>query len=197
VSDAISTAGSAAPASTPGWHVRAACHGDVREIAAAVAALLDELVGTPDGFTTPNGSTTPDDPTTPDRSVSPTLATQRDLPAMEGSARALIDDPQAGALLVGEAAGAIVGVLAASRQSAIHVPGPYLLIQDLWVHPSWRGRTVGNQLVATLFEIARDSGIDRVEVGLPQASFRHFGATEAFYVANGFAANGPRMRRTL
>jgi GNAT superfamily N-acetyltransferase len=179
MSDAISTAGSPAPTSTSSWHVRAACHGDVRGIAAAVAALLDELTGTPDG------------------SASSAPATQRDLPAMEDSARALIDDPRAGALLVSEAAGAIVGVLAASRQSAIHVPGPYLLIQDLWVHPSWRERTVGNRLLAALFELARDSDIDRVEVGLPRTSFQRFGATEAFYLANGFTANGPRMRRIL
>jgi branched-chain amino acid aminotransferase len=150
------------------WRARTASPEDIPAIAAAVRELLVELGGSP-----------------------PADA------AMQATARTLLDDGDAGALLVAEAPGALVGVLAASWQTAIHVPGRYGLIQDLWVHPSWRSRAVGAGLLAALFELAHDRQIVRVEVGLPQERFAGIEATEAFYRANGFAALGPRMRRVL
>jgi GNAT superfamily N-acetyltransferase len=113
--------------------------------------------------------------------------------------RELAKDRGAGALLVAEAGDedGIVGVLAASWQHAIHVPGRYGTIQDLWVHPVWRSRAVGRKLLVAFFKLAREEGARRVEVGLPRESFENLGATEAFYLANGFAPLGPRMRRKL
>jgi GNAT superfamily N-acetyltransferase len=155
-------------AKPPQAEVRRANLADAPALAAAVRALLIELDGTP----------------------SPA-------PAMEAAARTLIDSPWAGVALVAEAAGELVGVLAASWQTAIHVPGSYALIQDLWVQREWRGRSVGKDLLAALVELARAKGLQRVEVGLPRESFARFAATEAFYLGNGFVANGPRMRRIL
>jgi GNAT superfamily N-acetyltransferase len=71
------------------------------------------------------------------------------------------------------------------------------LIQDLWVHRAWRGRAVGAGLLTKLYDLSRGRGFTRVEVGLPRESFERFGATEAFYLGNGFEPNGPRMRRVL
>lgn len=117
--------------------------------------------------------------------------------AMRQSARALLEDPAAGTLLVAQAGEAIVGVLAASWQLALHVPGRYALIQDLWVHPHWRSRALGGELLGALFALARERGMARAEVGLPRESFPALAATEAFYTRNGFAPLGPRMRRLL
>jgi GNAT superfamily N-acetyltransferase len=150
------------------WRVRPAGHGDVAAVAVAVRELLLEL------------------------GAGPAVLSE-----MELAARALIDDPAAGAVLVARARDGLVGVLGASWQTAIHVPGAYVLIQDLWVHPRWRSRAVGAGLLDALFEVARDRGMQRVEVGLPRESFASFAATEAFYARNGFMANGPRMRRML
>jgi len=151
-----------------GWDVRAATHDDVEAITAAVGELLVELDGTP-------------------------AAAQ----AMRDTVRTLIDSPATGAIFVAEADGALVGVLAASWQLAIHVPGTYALIQDLWVPSSWRGRGIGAGLLTALFDLARSRGIERVEVGLPLETFARSGATEAFYLTNGFTPNGPRMKRVL
>ena len=137
-------------------------------MAAGISELLVELGGTP-------ASTT----------------------ALEETARALIDDRDAGALLVAERGGELVGVLGVSWQIAVRIPGRYGLIQELWVHPSWRGRTIGGDLLLAGFESARQRGIARIEVGLPSERFAHLGATEAFYVNNGFTAIGTRMRRLL
>jgi GNAT superfamily N-acetyltransferase len=118
------------------------------------------------------------------------------------TARGLLEDPRLGALLVAESEsdaggeeGTVVGVLTASYQLALHVPGRYALIQDLWVCPAWRGRSVGRELLGALFELARTQGMARAEVGLPRESFAGIRSTEAFYAHNGFEHLGARMRR--
>jgi GNAT superfamily N-acetyltransferase len=148
--------------------VRAATHEDLPAVVVAVGALLTELGSRP-----PHTS------------------------EMLETARTLLDDPRLGALLVAEACGenTIVGVLGASYQLALHVPGRYALIQDLWVHPSWRSRSVGRELLAALFDLTRRQGMARAEVGLPRESFEGIRATEGFYAHNGFEHLGARMRR--
>ncbi|HSZ05522.1 MAG TPA: GNAT family N-acetyltransferase [Solirubrobacteraceae bacterium] len=159
------------PSAEPGavcWYVRAAGDEDVPAVVAAVNALLLEIGGTPPAKE-----------------------------AMYATTRTLLADGDAGVLLVAEAGDTLVGVLGASWQTAIHVPGRYALIQDLWVHPAWRGRAIGADLIAALLDIAAGRQIMRVEVGLPQEGFAALEATQAFYRGNGFAPLGPRMRRLL
>jgi len=150
------------------WQIRPAGPDDARAVAEAVRELLLELGGTPPAQE-----------------------------AMSEVASELIADPRLGVVLVADAGGELVGVLAASWQVAVHAPGRYALIQDLWVDPGWRSHAIGRELLATLFALAREQGCRRAEVGLPRESFARFGATEDFYLANGFEPNGPRMRRAL
>lgn len=157
-----------APDSVPRPHVRAATLDDVAPVAAAIERLLVELGG--------------------ERPARPEL---------EAATRELIENPEAGALFVAAAGEEIVGVLATSWQHALHVPGRYGTVQDLWVDPAWRSRAVGRALLEALFALAREQGIPRIEVGLPQESFAAIEATESFYLANGFAPLGPRMRWLL
>jgi len=149
-------------------NIRVATADDAPAVASAVEELLIELGG--------------ERPSTSD---------------LQEGARNLAADPDTGALLVAERDGAIVGVLAASWQYAIHVPGRYGTIQDLWVHPEWRSRALGRELILALVRKATESGIPRLEVGLPQESFKQLDATERFYRENGFTPLGPRMRRLL
>jgi GNAT superfamily N-acetyltransferase len=117
--------------------------------------------------------------------------------ALEAAARELIDDRDSGAVLVARVGEEVVGMLAASWQLAMHVPGHYALIQDLWVHSAWRSRSIGADLMTALVELARERGVSRIEVGLPRESFAAIAATEAFYKDNDFEPLGPRMRRLL
>ncbi len=158
-------------ASATSTRVRAATPADLPALVAAVGELLSELGSRP--------------PRTSE---------------MLETAQALLEDPRSGALLVAEADGegaGVIGVLSASYQLALHVPGRYVLIQDLWVHPSWRGRAVGGELLAALFELARRQGMARAEVGLPREGFAGIRATEGFYAHSGFEHLGARMRRIL
>jgi GNAT superfamily N-acetyltransferase len=148
--------------------VREAGAGDVAAAAAGIGALLQELGG--------------EGPAADE---------------LEAATRKLVEDPALGALLVAEADGEIVGVLAASWQHAVHVPGRYGIVQDLWVSPEWRSRAIGRELIEALAALTREQGIARLEVGLPQDSFAAIEATRSFYLANDFAPLGPRMRRLL
>jgi GNAT superfamily N-acetyltransferase len=148
--------------------VRAATADDAPAVAGAVEALLIELGG--------------ERPSTAD---------------LQEAARRLADDPSCGALLVAEDDSSVVGVLAASWQYALHVPGRYGTIQDLWVHPEWRSRALGRELILALVREAAEAGVPRLEVGLPQEGFAQLAATERFYRENGFTPLGPRMRRLI
>jgi GNAT superfamily N-acetyltransferase len=148
--------------------VREAGAEDVEGVAAAVGRLLAELGG---------------------RTPSPA--------EMEAEVQALLDDPQGGSVLIAEADGGIVGVLTASWQRAIHVPGVYATVQDLWVDEDWRSRGVGAELVEAIASQARSRGVSRLEVGLPRETFAAIASTESFYKRNGFEHLGPRMRRLL
>jgi GNAT superfamily N-acetyltransferase len=148
--------------------VRLAQPADAASVAAAVRALLLEL----SGEAPPEAS-------------------------LEGAARSLLEDPSAGAVLLAGDGEEIAGVLGASWQTAIHVPGRYALIQDLWVSPDRRGESIGRRLLLALFDLAVELEIVRVEVGLPSERFPGLHATEAFYLANGFSHLGPRMRQAL
>jgi GNAT superfamily N-acetyltransferase len=148
--------------------VREAGTADVGVVASAVESLLAELGGR-----------------RPERSI------------LETEVRALLDDPEGGSVLIAEADGDVVGVLSASWQRAIHVPGIYATIQDLWVDGAWRSRGVGAELVEAIASQARTRGVSRLEVGLPRETFAAIASTESFYERNGFEHLGPRMRRLL
>jgi len=148
--------------------VREAGADDVEAVAEAVEALLLELGGS-----------------RPERSD------------LEAEVRAHLDDPDGASVLIAESDGKVVGLLSASWQRAIHVPGVYATIQDLWVDEAWRSRGVGAELVEAIASQARRRGVGRLEVGLPRETFAAIASTESFYRRNGFEHLGPRMRRLL
>jgi len=151
-----------------GWLVRRASRKDVPGVVVAVQELLLELGGSPPA-----------------------------MPELEEVVRELIGDRDAGAVLVARAGERVVGMLAASWQLAMHVPGHYGLIQDLWVDSAWRSRSIGADLVTALVDLARERKLTRIEVGLPRESFRRIKATEGFYLDNDFMPIGSRMRLTI
>jgi ribosomal protein S18 acetylase RimI-like enzyme len=203
MTDAVTKTPAAEPG-TVGWEVRPARTEDVPALAAAVAALLAELGGTP-----------------PPRAE------------IESEARAHIEDPSLGIVLVaaptaaggahplasshlGDApmsshlvpdsgtnceraagGGGLVGVLTASWARAIQVAGRLLTIEVLWTDPARRDEGVGAALVQALAIAAAAEGAGRVEVGLPRETFPALPATKRFYLANGFERVGPRMRRAV
>jgi GNAT superfamily N-acetyltransferase len=162
------TQGPAAESGVAGWEVRTARTEDAPAVAAAVSTLLEELGGKPPA-----------------------------IDAIESEARAHIENPSLGIVLVATTGGDAVGVLTASWARAIQVAGRLLTIEVLWTRREWRDRGVGAGLVEALAVAAAAEGAGRVEVGLPRESFPALRATERFYLANGFERLGPRMRRAV
>lgn len=151
------------------WTVRRASSRDVDQMGIAVEELLLELGGKP-----------------------PHPVALRD------AICAVIDDPALGELIVAESErGEIVGFLGVSWQTAVRIPGRYGLIQELWVHPGWRSREIGGELLRALEGLARETGVSRIEVGLPGERFPTVASTQAFYRSNGFQEMGPRMKLLL
>jgi GNAT superfamily N-acetyltransferase len=168
MSDRTDVEPSAALPETWRWHVRPASPEEAPVVAAAARALLRELDATPPA---------------PE--------------AMEAAARTLIAEPEAGAVFLADAGGAIIGMLAASWQLAIHVPGRYGIVQDLWVHRDWRSQAVGHGLIEALVSAARRHDVTRIEVGVPRDGWPHLEATRRFYLRNDFGTIGGRLRREL
>jgi branched-chain amino acid aminotransferase len=151
------------------WRVRRARLQDVGGVAVAVEELLLELGGKP----APHA-------------------------ALRDAARALIEDEEAGVLIVAQAGeGDIVGLLGVSWQTAVRIPGRYGLIQELWVHPGWRSLQIGAEMLRALVELASERDLGRIEVGLPGERYPELAATESFYERNGFQPIGTRMRLLL
>jgi GNAT superfamily N-acetyltransferase len=187
------------------WTVREASVADVPAAAAAVAELLVEL-----GGRVPEASALEDEAQAlvEDPAVGILLlATSPPLTRRASELRGLYgtensdaggSDSEAGRPNSEAGVGdGIVGVLAASWGRALHVPGRYLTIQDLWVRGEWRSAGVGAELVEALADRATAEGVRRIEVGLPRESFEAIRATERFYFGAGFEHLGPRMRRLL
>jgi GNAT superfamily N-acetyltransferase len=191
----------ALPRAQSNWRVRTATGEDAPAVAAAVGELLAELGTTPPSASAMEAAARV---LIHDRHAGALLVAQAGAASdgvAPGSAGSIVGVVPGGAGstsgVAPGGAGSIVGVLGVSWQSAIHIPGRYGLIQDLWVDPSWRGGGVGAGLLVALFELAREREVARLEVGLPRERFAGLAATEAFYVANGFSALGARMRRSL
>jgi GNAT superfamily N-acetyltransferase len=125
------------------------------------------------------------------------LSEPPDREEMLTAAHELISSHDSGVVLLAEAERVVVGMLAASWQIAIHAPGSYALIQDLWVSPGWRSKAVGRAMLDMLHMLACDLHLARIEVGLPQEKFAALNRTVAFYSANGFEPTGDRLRRRL
>ncbi len=169
MSEATSSVTQGAPDGVASWHVRAARLGDVPALVDAVSELLLEIGGKP-----PSSG------------------------KMAAAARALLADRAAGTILVAEGeAHELLGLLSASWQMALHIPGPYGLIQDLWVKDARRSDGIGAALVDALLRAARERGIARIEVGLPRPGFVGLERTAAFYAGQGFEPLGTRMRRVI
>ena len=157
----------------PLYQVRPARLEDVTQIIAAIGALLGELRGTTD-TSLPTGA--------------------------EITCARIIDGRAIGAIFVAylpAEQASLIGVIALTIQEAIHVGGPYVLIQDLLVHPHYRSHRVGAGLIGAAETYCRERKLTNLEVCLPRHHFPNLPRTYHFYESCGFAEIGPRMRKEI
>ncbi|MDB5083702.1 MAG: Branched-chain-amino-acid transaminase [Bacilli bacterium] len=90
-----------------------------------------------------------------------------------------------------------VGCVTVSVQEAIHKGGPYALIQELWVQPTYRSLSIGAQLILSVEQFCLEHDIEHIEVCLPNISFTRFNQTHKFYQNAGFNDYGPYMWKRI
>lgn len=76
--------------------------------------------------------------------------------------RLILQTPSSGRLFVLRVDGQVVGMANALLTISTAEGCPVLLLEDVIVNAAWRGRQLGRQLLAHVFEWARASGIARV-----------------------------------
>ena len=88
-----------------------------------------------------------------------------------------------------------VGLITVSTAPAIYAAGIVGTIHELYVAPAHRSSGLGRLLLATVAELGRTAGWNRLEVGAP--SQNRWQRTINFYKANGFSEIGPRLQQRL
>ena len=105
---------------------------------------------------------------------------------------ALLGSPR-DAVLVAEAEGALLGVLALHWGGMLHLAGPVARIGTLVVAEAARSRGIGAALVRTAEALARRQGCALIELTTARERER----THAFYAAQGYAVSSLRLHKPL
>ena len=88
-----------------------------------------------------------------------------------------------------------VGLMMLNECAAIYAGGRFAEISELYVEPELRSHGVAASLVHDAIELGKARDWQRLEVGAPdQPAWKR---TFDFYLGNGFAEVGPRLRRLI
>ncbi|MFN4155542.1 MAG: GNAT family N-acetyltransferase [Paracoccaceae bacterium] len=88
-----------------------------------------------------------------------------------------------------------VGVMTLNECAAIYAGGTFGEISELYIRPDMRSKGIAGHLLDHAQAEALARGWHRIEVGAPRQPEWH--RTLAFYLRNGFAEVGPRLRRLV
>ena len=105
--------------------------------------------------------------------------------------RLILENPQFGRLFVLRAGDQVAGMANALLTISTAEGYPVLLLEDVIVKAEWRGRQLGRQLVAHVFDWALSSGITRVTL----LADRDNAPALAFYERVGFCRSNMRVLR--
>lgn len=98
-----------------------------------------------------------------------------------------------GDVLVADEGGALLGIATVSYNLAIRYGGEYAQLEELFVHPSARGKNVGALLVEAAIARAKARGCAEFGLYLLEATERN----RPFYEKYGFRQVGSEMRQRL
>ena len=107
--------------------------------------------------------------------------------------RKIISDPGSGLILVAREGGHAIGVCTMSFQDAIRTLGKYAIIQEMYIAPEFRSRSLGAQLIERAAAEAQGHGCKVIELGTPPDGQRQ----EQFYRKVNFNPVGLRFRRRV
>lgn len=90
----------------------------------------------------------------------------------------------------------IVGFGAICENRSLYAEGVFGTIQEFYVRPEWRSRSVGAGLIRSIVELSRTKKWTRLELCTPPVP--EFDKTVSFYRENGFEVTGGyKMKRAI
>ena len=114
--------------------------------------------------------------------------------ALSEIAKTLIEDRKVFAFLAIDE-GESIGVITLHECAAIYAGGLFGEISELYVMPKHRSQNVGQLLIGSAVEKAKELGWKRLEVGSPPED--EWPRTIEFYTSNGFSSIGKRLGLTV
>jgi GNAT superfamily N-acetyltransferase len=103
---------------------------------------------------------------------------------LAGRLRRLLAGDSTVALLAGTPA---VGVALVTLRPNVWYEGLVALLDELYVVPARRGEGIGSSIIEALMALARDRGVDLVEINVDEGDVD----AQRFYVRHGFTATEP------
>jgi len=85
-----------------------------------------------------------------------------------------------------------VGVITLSECFAIYAGGNYGIIDELYIVPEYRSKKIGQRLLETVKDHARQKGWKRIDVTAPAGD--KWARTVRFYEREGFVFTGPKLK---
>jgi len=82
----------------------------------------------------------------------------------------------------------IIGFGALCESHSLYAEGAFGIIQEFYVRPEWRSKSIGSELLERMVEYAKSKGWKRLELCTPPLP--EFDRTVTFYRDNGFEITG-------
>ena len=111
------------------------------------------------------------------------------VPALAERLRVLLAGEATVAILAGRPA---VGVALVTLRPNVWYDGPVALLDEMYVRPDLRGRGIGSSIIGELLGLARDRGVELVEINVDESDVD----TQRFYERHGFCGT-ERAESTL
>lgn len=91
--------------------------------------------------------------------------------------------------------GTAIGTVTVSETFAFYANGPYAIVNEMYVEPSYRSTGVGRQLVDAVRDLGNLKGWRRIDVTAPESP--RWQRTREFYERAGFTFAGPKLKLRL
>ncbi|WP_299948761.1 GNAT family N-acetyltransferase [uncultured Microbulbifer sp.] len=116
---------------------------------------------------------------------------------LTSAARKLLSEESGFHAFLYQVEGSFVGVITISKSAAIYAGGYYGVIEELYVEPEFRSKSIGKALLDETVSFAREQGWPRLEVSTPKKE--NWQRTIDFYRREGFSNTsvGERLKLEL